>query len=219
MAWLNTILDVIFPAKCLSCGKSGSDLCIKCLGEIPEAERESEGWIFPMYDYRHGVLKKTIWLLKYKGKKHLAKVFAEVLYGRILEELADLSVLENFNNVLLIPIPLSPKRYRDRGFNQSELICRELIKLDRDVNLRLERNILIKPEDTLHQAQIENRNERIRNVVGSFAIRNEESKKLLEGKNIILIDDITTTGATLNEAKKTLKKFGARKVIAFTIAH
>lgn len=216
MGLFNTILNIIFPAKCISCGKNGEDFCIKCLSDSPIAERESAKWIFPLYDYRHPPIKKTLWFLKYKGKKRLASSFAEVLYGKIIEELSEMSVMENFRNVILIPIPLSNKRLRERGYNQAELICRELIKLDKEKSFRLEKNILIKPKETEHQARIHNRQERLKNIIGSFAIKNGD---LIKNKNIILIDDITTTGATLNEARKTLKQAGARKVIAFTVAH
>ena len=151
--------------------------------------------------------------------------------------------MENFNHPILIPIPLSAKRYKERGYNQAELICKELIRLSKTNHLTppldslgaplslirrgaggevftLENNILIKPKETEHQARILNREKRLKNIVGSFAIKNaEENISKIKNRNIILIDDITTTGATLTEAKKILKKNGARKVIAFTIAH
>ena len=161
-------------------------------------------------------IKKAVWFLKYKGKKLLASVFAEVVYGRILEELSDLSIMENFTDIILIPIPLSSDRYRERGFNQAELICKELTKLDNNVNFKLENNILIKIKDTKHQARIENRSERLKNIIDSFVVKNTEK---IKNKNIILIDDVTTTGATLSEARKILKRAGARKIIAFTVAH
>ena len=223
MRFFNTILDIVFPPKCISCGNTGHDLCIKCLSESPEAERETAKWIFPLYDYRHPPIKKALWFFKYKGKKRLASIFAEIIYGKILEELSDLSAMENFNNAILIPIPLSPKRYRERGYNQAELICRELIKINdlrHGVNVKLENNVLIKPKETEHQARIENRTERLKNIRGSFAVKNaKENRSKIKGRDIILIDDITTTGATLNEARKILKRAGARKVIAFTVAH
>ena len=215
----NNILNVIFPVSCLSCKASGKDLCTTCLGDSPFAERETAKWIFPIYDYRHPQIKKALWLLKYKGKKRLANIFAEILYGKIMEELSDLSVLENFTEAVLIPIPLSRKRYRERRYNQAELICREIIKINdirHGVYMELENNVLIKPKETEHQARIENRPQRLRNIIGSFSIKNAE---LVKNRNIILIDDITTTGATLNEARKILKQAGAKKIIAFTVAH
>src|SRR3989338_6718835 len=135
---LNSILNLVFPEKCLFCGLPGADLCIACISNLPEAKRESADWIFPLYDYRHPPIKQSLALFKYKskknlpfifffflldfppppikqslalfkykGKKNLAGIFAEVLYDRILEELSELSVMKNFTNVILIPIPLS----------------------------------------------------------------------------------------------------------------
>ena len=96
MHFLNTILNIIFPVKCILCGKNGVDLCLDCLREVPGAERESAKWIFPMFDYRHPPVKKAIALLKYNGKYRLAGIFAEAMHGRILEELSELSIMENF---------------------------------------------------------------------------------------------------------------------------
>lgn len=223
MGFLNTILDTIFPVNCLSCGKNGQNFCRGCLSYSPPAERESAKWIFPLFDYRHPPIKKAIWLLKYKGKKSVADVFAEVMYGHILEELADLKVMENFKEAILIPIPIERNRKKERGFNQAELICEKLAKLDLPAqadgnrNFELRNDILIKIKDTGHQARIENRSVRLKNIVDSFALKDEKIN--LKGQNIILVDDVTTTGATLSEAKKVLKTAGARKVIAFTIAH
>ena len=217
MYFLDTILNVIFPVNCISCGENGSDLCIKCLSGSPSALRESASWIFPLFDYRHPPIKKSIWLLKYKGKERLASIFAEVLYDKIIEELSDLSVFRNFNDVILIPIPLSQKRYRERGYNQTELICQKLMKLDeKRSNFKLGNNILIKIKETEHQARIKDKGARLKNLSDSFFVKNPE---LIKNRNLILIDDVTTTGATLTEAKKILKQSGARKIIAFTVAH
>ena len=146
----------------------------------------------------------------------LAKTFAEILYTKIVKELSSLPEQEKFSNPLLVPIPISAKRRRERGYNQTELLCQEILKLDREKILSLEKNVLIKPKETEHQAQIKNRQERLQNIIGTYSLKNREK---IKGRNIILIDDVTTTGATLEEAKKLLQKFEAKKVIAFTIAH
>ncbi|MDE2399597.1 MAG: ComF family protein [Patescibacteria group bacterium] len=223
MPFLNTIisklLNIVFPVTCVACGKNGAYVCLSCISEFPPAERESAKWIFPVFDYRHPPVKKALWLLKYKNKKKLAETFAEVLYGKLLEELSELSIMENFRSPILIPIPLSKKRYKERGYNQAELIAKELIKINNlrhGVDLGLETGVLIKPKDTEHQARIRNRSERLKNIIGSFAVKNPE---VIDKKNIILIDDILTTGATLTEARRVLRKAGARKVVAFTVAH
>ena len=77
-------------------------------------------------------------------------------------------------------------------------------------------NILIKIKETEHQANIKERKDRLKNLSGSFSVKNAE---MIKSRNIILIDDVITTGATLSEARKTLKQFGAKKIIAFTVAH
>lgn len=225
---LDTISDIIFPSYCIACGKRGVDLCLDCLFKAPPALRENAEWIFPLFDYRHQTIKESIWLLKYKGRKKLAKIFAEVMYGRIVEELADLRMIKNFREALLIPIPLSNTRHRERSYNQAELICRELIRLDNESNLRhsvdvgqdknfeFDKNILIKTKETEHQARIKERAERLKNLENSFAVKNPDK---IKNRNVILVDDVTTTGATLEEAKKALKKSGAKNIIAFTVAH
>jgi competence protein ComFC len=216
MKIINTIFDTIFPSYCLACQKRNFLFCNKCLASCPSAERESLAWIFPLFDYRHPPIKRAIWMLKYKNKRKLAKIFAEIMYAYILEELSDLILFENFKNPLLIPIPLSKKRFRERGFNQATLICKELIKIDKNQHFVLEEKNLIKNKETKHQAKIENRKERLKNLIGTFEIKKPAN---LKNRNIILIDDVTTTGATLNEAKKILKQNGAKKIIAFTVAH
>jgi competence protein ComFC len=216
MAFLNTILELVFPSRCIACGKNGTYFCNKCLSLCPEAERESAPWINPIFDYRHPPIKKAIWFIKYKNKKKLIQIFASIMYGRITEEYSELKVMENFKEPILIPIPLSKNRYRERGFNQSELLCREILNLDKNKYLKIQKNILVKNKETEHQAKIKDRATRLKNLSNTFEIRNKE---LIKNKNIILIDDVTTTGATLNEAKKVLRNAGARKVFAFTIAH
>lgn len=216
MRILNTILNTIFPVNCIICGKEGSSLCAKCLLACPVTERESVEWVFPKFDYRHPPIKKAIWLLKYKGKREFADIFADMLYQDIIEELSDQKQLNNFTNPILIPIPLARKRLCERGYNQAALLCRRLIKHDCGKTFCLREDILYKPKDTIHQARIEDKRKRIQNIKGTFEVNNIE---LVKGRNIILIDDVTTTGATLSEARRVLREVGARKIIAFTIAH
>lgn len=217
MGILHTILDIVFPVNCLSCGKRGKDLCLDCLANISRAERECEPWIYPMFDYRDEKIKKAIWMLKYGGKPRIGNMFGEILDTFIAEELSELMILQNFRDPVLIPIPLSPKRLKERGYNQAEILCQKIAAgQSSQGGLVYFKNILIKIKETEHQARLRERDERLRNLTGSFAVKN---KKLIEKRNIILVDDVTTTGATLSEAKKVLKQAGAKKIIAFTIAH
>lgn len=212
---INAILDLIYPSYCLSCNKTGEEICKSCINKCSICENQNPEWIYSIYDYKDIKVKKAIWLLKYKNRKSLAEIFARILHEKISEEISERMVLENFKNPILIPIPLSSKREKERGYNQALLICKELEKLNENL-FKVEKNVLIKPKETTHQAHIKDRNQRLKNIVGSFAVKNPIK---IKNQNIILIDDVTTTGATLSEAKKTLKQNGAKKIIAFTIAH
>jgi competence protein ComFC len=219
MGFLDTIFSVIFPERCLGCGESGTAFCAKCVRNCPAALRESAAWIFPVYDYRHPLIKRSLWLFKYKGKRGLAQIFAPAIYEKMQEELSELVPMENFHDPMLVPVPLSASRRRLRGYNQSELLCLELLKINslrRGVDLAFARNILVKPKDTEHQARIKDKRARLQNMRGTFALRDADA---VRGRNIILVDDILTTGATLSEARRVLRSGGARKVIAFTVAH
>ncbi len=216
MKILKTILDLIFPEKCLNCHKRDILICENCIKNLDLNEKELDNFVYSIFDYRNPIMKKIIWNLKYKNKKMLAGFLAIYLHERILEELTDLEVFENFTNPIIIPIPLSKTRLKERGYNQTLLIAEEIIKLDRENKFILEKNILYKRKETEHQARIKNRQERLKNIIDTFAISNQEK---IQNKNIILIDDVVTTGATLKEARKILKQNGAKKIIAFTIAH
>lgn len=215
MQVLNAILKIIFPTKCISCKKQGEYLCEECLNKCQICQKENLDWVFSVYDYKDSNIKKIVKLLKYKNKKDLSKIIGNSIYNVMLEELSELNLLENFTNPILIPIPLSKKRLRERGFNQAELIAKEIQK-NNPSYFELKTKILIKNKDTKHQADIKDKKERLKNLIDSFDIKNKEE---ISKRNIILIDDVTTTGATLNEAKKILKRNGAKKIIAFTFAH
>ena len=214
MSLFNTILSLIFPNACLACRREGEYLCMRCLPDLPLAENPEEDFIYSVFNYRDKTVKNAIWTLKYRRKYSIAKILAQAMSDKIVEELSELELMENFTQPLLVPIPLSPKRLKERGFNQAEKLAEELAKIN--PNLILEKNVLYKIKETPNQARLKNRTERLKNLKDCFAVRNPE---LIKGKNIILIDDVSTTGATLVEAKKTLRNSGARKIIALTLAH
>lgn len=216
MKILKTILDIIFPLFCVNCSKRGISLCFDCLSCAHFNEKEVPNFIYPIYDFRDPIIRKAIWALKYKNKKDIANIFAKEIYSYILEELSDLRALENFQDPVLIPIPLSKTREKERGYNQTLLLAKALISLDKNQSFKLEENILVKIKETAHQARLKNKKARLENLVGTFEVRDIEK---IKNHNIILLDDVVTTGATLSEAKKILRKAGARKIIAFSIAH
>lgn len=215
------IIDFIFPKRCLSCGIAGETLCLPCLNKIPKAriygeKNQTAVAIHPALDYRDETLKKALWLFKYGGYASFAEMFGKIVYDKILEEVADMSIFSGDDKLILVPIPLSHVKLKKRGFNQSELIAGEVFKLDKENIFKLRSDTLVKTRETESQMSVKQKEKRLKNLAGAFAVKNGED---LRGRNVILIDDITTTGATINEAVKVLKEAGVREVVAFTVAH
>ena len=165
-----------------------------------------------LFDYRNEVIKKAIWYLKYRNKKTIAAILARGLYDRLLPELDELQTFQNFGEPVLVAVPLSKKRLRERGYNQSALIAEELAQLTGFKLL----NCVTKIKETPTQVSIKDRAKRLANLQGSFRVFNKEK---IKDKNILLIDDVTSTGATIEELRKTLLEAGAGKVLGLTIAH
>jgi len=116
--------------------------------------------------------------------------------------------IENF---IILPVPLHPKKERKRGFNQSKLISEAVAK-----NFDLEMSDCLKRiKNNKPQASLKDNEARIKNMAGCFRIKNSE---LVKNKNILLVDDVFTSGATINEAVRILKESGAKKIIVLVIA-
>ncbi len=209
------IFNFLFPSFCMGCGLYNSILCTKCVQKIKPVYYTKCDWIYPLFDYHDPIIRKMIWHLKYRNKTIIAICFADLLHEHILEYIGDKYIFNEMNSPLLIPIPLSKNGLRKRGYNQSLLIAKRLSFINKEY-FKFTNNILYKIKDTKKQVDIKNRNERLKNLNESFLIKN---KKLVHKQDVILIDDVVTTGATLCEAKKVLKKAGAKNIIAFTIAH
>ena len=161
------------------------------------------------FDYQHPLVKEIIWEIKYKGNRTLAEKIGMLLYDSIVPEL-------NEEKIILIPIPISGKRRFERGFNQTEIICEAIKKLDKEGRFKYLCGQLIKTIDTLSQTRTATRKERLENLRDSMVILNPEK---IKGQCVVLIDDVTTTGATFTEAKRALRAAGAKKIYCFAIAH
>jgi len=219
------ILDIIFPKKCLGCGNNESIICKNCQNLIHQSENyadETDSSVLPLIAaacYKNKIIKKTIWLLKYKKIKVAAEPLSELIYSRSVEDLSEINIFYSIKDCLIIPVPLSKKRLKERGFNQAELIASNLmVKLKEGIpaiNFSLEKNILRKIKETSSQVIAKDKSKRLKNLKGSFGIEHPEK---IKGRNIILIDDVSTTGATLHEATSVLKKAGARIVIPIVAA-
>lgn len=213
---LMRLFDFLLPESCFGCGKNEVMLCESCVRSIPPPVFSGSKDIISLFDYRNKTIRKALWALKYRGGRRMGKILGGLMYVRMIKTIEDEEVESDFKQAILIPIPLSKKRLRERGFNQSEILAEEVSYEDQGKNFIVETSVLYRARDTGSQALIKDKETRMNNVKGCFAVNN---KNKILGKNIILIDDITTTGATLEEAKMALVDNGARCVIAFTVAH
>lgn len=174
--------------------------------------------VFKIEDYKDKNFEKLFYCFKYEGnirklilnykfneKSYLYKTFVNFL-------LKNEKWVEIFKNCdTIIPIPISKKRKKERGYNQSLLIAKELNK---KLQLSLNNNCLYKVKDTIEQSKL-NKEERKKNIQGVYKLENQEK---LKNKKILLIDDIYTTGNTIEEVSKTLKKADINGIIVLTIA-
>lgn len=154
----------------------------------------------------HGRLRELLHLFKYKHQTGLKVLFAQWMQACILKHRLDIHQFD-----LIIPIPLHPVKHRERGYNQAELLALELKKL---YNIDINTHILYKIRNTNPHAQL-GKKERWTNIQGAFTIKRSED---IRGKSILLVDDLFTTGATAQEAAKTLKHYGASQVGVFCLA-
>ena len=172
--------------------------------------------IISVFVYRHLTMRQLIWRFKYKGDREITRRFADYLLDLILEEEFDRTEFDTTSSIL-IPIPARSSRLKNIGFNQCDRLVKEIAQKSPN-NFIVATNILQKTKDTLSQSHTKSAERRRQNILGSFAV-NIELQHQIKNKHIILIDDVWTTGATLNEAKKVLLAAGAKTVQAYTIAH
>jgi ComF family protein len=211
------ILDTLFPEYCLGCRSFGTSICMSCLssGDRILSQDSLPEYINPIYSYKDPLIKKLIWQLKYKNKKQIAKDIAPIVYDALLPLITDLQTLSGVQVIYVVPIPLHISRKRHRGYNQSELLAKELIEIDKTGSLVLSIDALLRTKKSTPNAKTHSKRERIQNTRGSF----EVNSKLLAHSHIVLIDDVVTTGTTLGEARKVLLQTSAHSVHAVTIAH
>lgn len=210
----NLILNILFP-------KSIEEIDIENMSEqyifenIKEANEIKNENYKSLFQYRNKLMRKAIWSIKYNKNDIITKKFSKLLYDFIIENISDEMTFSNFNNPIIIPIPVHKNSLKERGYNQSEIIAKNIISFDNEKIFKIEPNALSKIKETPHQSKLKNKNDRLKNLKDCFYA----DEKIVKNKNIILIDDVITTGTTMLEATKTLKKAGAKKVIGFSIAH
>jgi ComF family protein len=229
---LDPLLAVVFPSRCPSCASpvdqpSRGPLCGRCWESLPRYGTAVCRCGFPLPDGQvacgrcrrglqafasgcslgpyEGSLRTLVHELKYRGRRRVAGRLAEELLAapRVREVLA--------GEVVLVPVPLHPRRRRERGFNQSELIARAL---EARTGCAVAPGALVRRKDTASQASL-SAAERRRNVKGAFAVR---QRAQVAGRVVVLVDDVWTTGATALACARILREAGAAEVRLLSVA-
>ena len=231
-----SLLDLIFHKRCVSCSRVGSYLCGNCYRKVefvdapvcPVCQRQAiEGRVHPgcAGKYRldglvvacryRGPVKRAITKVKYKWIYDIEKVFVDLLVKNLWR--FDLP-----KDVILVPVPLHVKRKRWRGFNQAEILAKHLATIFKVPSA----NLLVRSKETKTQVGL-SRDERKKNVKDAFSLhlfrhpdteRSEVEGSLIKGRDIVLVDDVFTSGATMSECAKVLKRAGAKSVWAMAVA-
>ncbi len=168
-----------------------------------------------LLSYGNYEVRKSIKSLKFHNNKQLSKFFGILLFDNISDILLDLDQFYNFKKPVLLNIPISKKRLKKRKYNQNDLIIKNFMNTGGYNFVKWEKNNLIKIKETIPQSHLKTKYERLFNPKNSFKLKKPEN---IKGNNIIIFDDIYTTGATINEAKKIIKKAGAKRILIITIA-
>ena len=198
---------------CGICGKiCDKSLCRKCEInlekfeniKIEEVQDKNFNEFISVFDYQ-GMIRTNILNYKFKEKSYMAKTFAKFLINN--EKLFE--KIKTYDTI--VPVPISRKRMKQRGYNQSLIIAKELNKY---FKLEISENSLIKVKNVIEQSKL-NKEDRQNNIINAYEIKNEQ---ILENKKVLLIDDIYTTGSTVNECSKMLKLANPKKIGVLTLA-
>jgi len=173
---------------------------------LPNAPKISA--IYAAAEYHDKIISELVIRLKFRGVAGISDVLAGLLTRHI-----ELARFVKKDGQIIIPIPLHKKRLRKRTYNQAELVAKKIAQY---LGLPMRVDVLKRIKNTSPQTEISDRRARRENIKNAFACARPEAVK---GKTIILVDDVATTGATLNECGRALRQSGARSVIAFVVAH
>lgn len=227
-----TILDLLFPRRCIGCESFGRYFCDKCRSSIrtselseaicPVCEKPAiDGATHPRCKTRYcldglisffrynGIIRQATKAVKYRLVTDLVDEFIGLVSLRVFNNVT----IQQFNNLVLVPIPLYPSRFRQRGFNQAEVLGRALSK---KLRIPIRTDILRRVRKTTPQVDMKDRDERLKNVKNVFSV--SPNILISQSLNIFLFDDVFTTGATMRSAALTLKHAGAKIVWGITMA-
>lgn len=227
-----SFVDLFYPRFCLGCGTVGVYLCLNCRKKLVYLEKDHcfycqkpslHGLTHPGCQKKDGVdgfisifqynnfLKKIIKSFKYRLAVLVWKEFSLSIQAEKLFKINFYRKIAEKETTFLQPIPLFPKKLRERGFNQAKIISNFFQPF---LSLPIV-DQLVRIKETKPQAQIGQKRKRLLNIRGAFKIRD---KKNITEKSFIIVDDVLTSGKTAEEATKILKKAGAKKVFILTLA-
>ena len=236
MRFTKSLLNIIFPPLCLGCRKhissslvlcntctqsitvQSSFSCPRCNSRLPTIQNtchpNEQFTLAATTSYSNGIIRALIHALKYSGTKDALTPLSNIIQQYTSSTIESWKLV--LENCVIIPVPLHRRRERVRGFNQAHLIAEVLTQYLRDIgNLQIEHSNLIKIKNTKSQTELGNYEKRVQNVHDSFILKYPER---VIGKNVILVDDVYTSGATIREAVSVLKQAGSKKIIAFVVA-
>jgi len=235
----NLALDCLFPKHCLGCNKEGSHLCDRCFASLPISKgitcfacgrRSTQGYackacrkksylklsgLLVASDWNNPLLKQLIYAYKYNFLKELSTslsiIASEYLRAYFLDRLQS-------QEIIFVSVPLHPRRLAWRDFNQAELLTKTIGEI---LDIPIAEKILIRNRYTLPQAEIHNQVERKLNLKEAFSLAKnltQKNKDLLKNKIVILVDDVATTGATIQECAKILRPLSPKEIWGLVIA-
>lgn len=222
----------IFPPRCAGCGtyaETPDGVCSACRATIPILNfaycptckqrlvtplphSHTTYTLVAVTRFHNPRVQNIIHRLKYKRERRLARFCGELLAKSALNYF-ELFPSEK-DSVVVLPVPLHPKRLRERGFNQSAEIAIHFLEYLHHP-FPMDVSTLVRTKDTPSQTRQKSREARIENLRGCFSVTDS---KLIQGKTTFIIDDVSTTGATLQEITTALRSAGARKVVTFVFA-
>lgn len=207
------IKNLLFPQKCLNCNTKGTGLCSNCVRLIPMAFPTEYSWAFGVFCYQNAITRKVIKNFKYY---HRDEATYELLKKSVLIVSHIFKKNKKFDDqkVIFVPIPQHQSKTNLRGFNQSAVIAQYFAKSSSVYEYQ---DLLIKNQATLPQAKSSSRKARLANLKGSMGVSLQA--RPVKDALYVLVDDVITTGATIEEARRALRAAGFKYIIAISLAH